>query len=488
MNAKELRTMIFVAALLAPLVLAMQCAGKQLFGAEVHDAVVRIQNGNGIGSGCVIAKDENYLFCLTNAHVAGRQVGQSVRVEFWSKGYKSAPLTGIVVRAWYVDQYRRDIAIVAVERRMLGSVDPPAIPLARPGDVVDLRSFKTVGCPGGVWPNEVAGHAYAHDASAGDCVYFRPAPAPGRSGSPILSADGSKVVALIAWRNDEGDRDGTGEDGSYGIAMTHREIWAAIQGRGPGTGTMASADRPASLLSAEEAGLIPVPQLPAPEFHPTQQCGPFGCFPPRQPYGGQPYAPQGGGAWPNLPPDLAGGGAAPPASPGAVPTQYVTRDEMQRALDALEKKLDQQSGMVDEVVDDVGEVKSETSSLRAKLGTVAEQAAQSATVRQLVENFKADFLARLTAAETSEEGLIDRVTKALKGAAADQIADFKGQAEQKSSGSLLWAIAGLGGTLLLGQFGLGVWQIRAAKLAGAGVVKVVRRVRARRASSTTTEG
>ena len=419
------------------LLLTLHCV---LALANPHNAVVRITNGGSMGSGCVFTSTDTHVWILTNAHVAGQTRGNRVQVEFFYNGRISTKVPGVVGAAWYRQGGHRDIAMVAVDRSRLGQWMPSVIPIAPAGSTVNWNHVLTIGCPQGRWPSAMMGHGFRHESYAGDVVLFYPAPAPGRSGSAILSADGKQIIGLIAWRSDGGSGDGRAAGGPHGIAMTHKEIHAAWTGE-----TEADGDRPRDwvevnaiqrndLLQAHIDGkqrrifyegrtrddvylLASYPGEPENLFWVHSQyvqCPDGRCFPwqqgPRQQPQPQPQPPFGGGGGQSpLPPDL-GGGQPQPQGPNL--GDYVRRSELDEAL-------------------------------RLQLGL-----------------FREDFLRRLEDGKVDEESLIERVKEALKGAAEDRKEDITDKANSEGG----WLMFALGSALTIGggALGIGGWKLWAA--------------------------
>jgi hypothetical protein len=207
---------------------------------DAHDmcreATVRIRNGSSMGSGTVFRESSDSFYILTNAHVAGTDLGNRVEVEFWRDGHQSRPVSGDTVAVAYIPRAYRDIAVVRVPKQSLGSYEPPVIPLAGSQDSVNYQNIFSVGCPSGRWPTAFEGFALRRQANGGDTIHFVPMPAGGRSGSAIFDVQSRRpsIIGLIAWRStDEGGHglDGRGETHGYGIAMTHQEVWAGLSGR-----------------------------------------------------------------------------------------------------------------------------------------------------------------------------------------------------------------------------------------------------------------
>ena len=328
-------------------VLLMCVLGAPLMADDVHDvcraATVRVRNGNSLGSGTVFRASDQYCYVLTNAHVAGTRLGTRVECEFWRVGHQSRPVAGETVVVAYVPRAYRDIAVVRVDRRLLGGYLPPVVPIARPDEQADYRRLFSVGCASGRWPTAFEGFALRRDAKGGDTVHFVPAPAGGRSGSALFDVRGDwpRIVGLVAWRSsDEGGHglDGRGEKHGHGIAMTHQEVWAGLRGQRQGVALAAPSgaipvqhtkqkpksdeakapakrsapkqrDKPAAPLdtgSASDVILLysdPVAIGPNPE--PPAGCEDGRCFPPQNP--------SDSSLFPSLPNDLGNLGEKPRA-------------------------------------------------------------------------------------------------------------------------------------------------------------------------------
>lgn len=197
-----------------------------------REATVRVRNGNGVGTGTFFMKRDGKFYILTNAHVAGRQ-GNRVTFQMWWRGYLSKEIPGTVVFSVMARNYYRDIAIIEVDPADLGGYEPPVIPLAPADYEPKFQRFYSFGCGAGSWLTNWEGHSIDFAQASGEVIHFVPQPAGGRSGSAIFSHDGQYIVALIAWRSPNGDHslDGNSENESaYGIAMTFREVLAALSG------------------------------------------------------------------------------------------------------------------------------------------------------------------------------------------------------------------------------------------------------------------
>jgi hypothetical protein len=371
-----------------------------------------------------------------------------------------------------IPQYHRDIAVVWVNASSLGAVTPPAIPLARPDAAVDYRRIISVGCAEGGWATCWKGHAIGQDRSAGDVIYFAPAPADGRSGSAVFDWQGKSIVGLIAWRSPRG----------YGVAMTHREVWAALSGKGPvyGTGAMPGEH------GAVQDVLAPIdPWAPgvwiqgAPLSEPCQQPGydvleirPFGgllCPLPRpQRPQEAPSQPPQGGAWPDLPKDLRPPGEADASGFATRSELQAAKRELQAAIDRLEKQLGEAGTQTRQEID---KVQSESQSQAAKQDKAIEQVSgavqeqertlrdrlrdvvTSDAVEQFRQELQADFLRRLKESQESGAGLAEGVKQSAVAAVTGRLEALK---EQYGQGMGLVGVGLAAAFALLGISG--TWQ------------------------------
>ncbi len=167
-------------ALLFALCLSVPIAG---LANDAHDmcreATVRIRNGSSMGSGTVFRESSDAFYILTNAHVAGTQLGNRVELEFWREGHQSRPVPGETVAVAYIPRAYRDIAVVKVDKTSLGTYSPPIIPLAGSQDSFNYQNIYSVGCPSGRWPTAFEGFALRRQANGGDTIHFVPMPAGG---------------------------------------------------------------------------------------------------------------------------------------------------------------------------------------------------------------------------------------------------------------------------------------------------------------------
>ncbi|MGD9644294.1 MAG: serine protease [Pirellulales bacterium] len=185
-------------ATLRSMVAALILLGAATGRSEWTDAVCRISTRDGIGSGAVFASDDAYWYILTNAHVAGA-VGNRVNVEFFSRdsrSYGRQPAT--VVWSHYATRmlgYPRDMAIVQLPKA--AGFQPTPIQLGTADDVPQRGdTIYTFGCPDGAPPKLLEAEIVDSRRSVFD---FSPPGTRGRSGSPVVDANGERIIGLFTW-------------------------------------------------------------------------------------------------------------------------------------------------------------------------------------------------------------------------------------------------------------------------------------------------
>jgi len=196
-----------------------KCAHAGL--SECIDATCRVHNGRVVGSGCCIQISDDYVWVLTNAHVATQS---RAWCEFYRAGHASRKMEGQVA---YRDQ-SIDAAIIAIHKSHFQGHLPPAIPVAaanykvQPGETIT-----SVGCAEGHWPSAWRGHAIGYSGTKVIDLRFRPAPEGGRSGSAIFDAEGTRIVALLKQRNSQSVTDQTQGIATYCWSL-HKGINTAV--------------------------------------------------------------------------------------------------------------------------------------------------------------------------------------------------------------------------------------------------------------------
>jgi len=150
---------------------------------------VRVSVGGGCGSGWAAGRDDRGTFVLTNAHVAGTELGRQVNVDVPTESGMER-MVGRVVVAAYDSRQQTDWAVVLV-----AGLEGPVWPLSieRPLDV----RHDSVGSPRCVWPL-VGFTSRDNQISASSPLWsWMPSSIGGQSGSAMV-ADGVSF-GLLTW-------------------------------------------------------------------------------------------------------------------------------------------------------------------------------------------------------------------------------------------------------------------------------------------------
>lgn len=147
-------------------------------------AVIRVTVTSGIGSGIVVGSDGYCYYAVTNAHVAS---AGKAHVEFFDAGRVTKAEADVIQRDSSID-----LAVLRIDTK---GYNPAIIPIdpsytMKAGDVL-----ATIGHPLGKMPTCYFCTFNGEDEAFG--VQFIPGPLEGRSGSPLLSSDGSRVVGIV---------------------------------------------------------------------------------------------------------------------------------------------------------------------------------------------------------------------------------------------------------------------------------------------------
>ena len=177
-----MRLFIFLFLFLFPL-----SAFGDLYTASKAIIRVTVRNGakgTGVGSGVIVGSDGKFYYALTNAHVASCA---DVAVELFDAGTVTLRKGKTVMRDKSVD-----LAVIKIDCE---GYNPSIIPVdpsftMRPGDIL-----ATMGHPEGQMPTCYFCTFKGSDPTMG--LYFTPPPKQGRSGSPMLSPDGNRVVGIV---------------------------------------------------------------------------------------------------------------------------------------------------------------------------------------------------------------------------------------------------------------------------------------------------
>lgn len=192
---------------------------------EISDATCRITSNVGVGSGTVFSEDDQYYYILTNYHVIG--ANNTVKLEFFSRGWKTVPLDSAVVWKQYVKNSDVDFAILRINKDKFGNKKPRIIPLIpRKNKLKSGNYINGSGFPMGSGPQAWEGHV---KLSKEGRIIFVPAPISGQSGSGILTLYAneqgeleSRIGAILTWRIEEA----VGQDKVVGGAISIDNLYA----------------------------------------------------------------------------------------------------------------------------------------------------------------------------------------------------------------------------------------------------------------------
>jgi S1-C subfamily serine protease len=198
---------------------------------DTHNAVVRIFNSAGSGTGIVFRETEDEYHVLTAGHVTHGEPtfnmfcywdGEEYQVKGKLLWWEEEPCLGVtkfdfVKDGITFDRYDdathktwskvvvkfdevQDLAVIAFPKKGLKSV-PTIIPLAKRGSVLKAGDpIYTIGCPQGNWPSGTMGRVTGMNS----LISFKPNILPGRSGSGLLDKKGKEIHGIVIWSGSYG--------------------------------------------------------------------------------------------------------------------------------------------------------------------------------------------------------------------------------------------------------------------------------------------
>ena len=171
--------------------------------------VCRIINQNSCGSGSICGHYNGGSLVLTNAHVAGTQIGRKVRVQVESLGMRQ--FTGEVIRAAYSNQVIADWAVVFIPgfqeiQPVYLSKNPPAR-----GESMYTKGFPRCNPHNGT---DIAQHEVLNNG----VLLWLPDAIGGQSGSGVWGDGDNLQKALLTWSWTSGRR-------QYGAGQLTAEIY-----------------------------------------------------------------------------------------------------------------------------------------------------------------------------------------------------------------------------------------------------------------------
>lgn len=313
-------------------------ASAQVSQEDLFDTVCRITSTDGrekgYGSGFVFAEDETTSYIMTCYHVVKEN---GVTVQFQRDGFMSDPVPVETVYKSYAAG-KRDLAILALEKKKLGGLAPKVLPLYENVNY-DSSTIYTVGHAGtSLHPSMFVGTIHARTEPG---LHFSPPPKSGRSGSPIVGYKPSTgqrfAIGVIGWRNEE-----TG----LGRAMDISQIYAILRGEDVALGT------PISGYTG-----TPVQQQYCP---PGQQCPPplnrfFGNW--NKPNGSAGQAINPNNPWIKTP------GLVTPKDNDPLPSPPLAVSDHEKRLKLLEADMKSVNTKVDVVISTANDVKEQLQKL-----------------------------------------------------------------------------------------------------------------------------
>ena len=190
------------------------------------DAVVRVRNRNGSGTGSVYGETETAYQIVTNYHVAGRS-GNANTVDVWNNGQLVKSIRTRVLKHFFARGANKDISLLEIPKSSL----PGRLPVIKMAEYhseslrVGDRIWQ-IGCDAGNWTNAERGVVLAIKDGV---VFYLPKSIPGNSGGPIYTADCSKQLGITTWVGPmtiDGKR-----YPAVGMAQTHDRFWDIVEGR-----------------------------------------------------------------------------------------------------------------------------------------------------------------------------------------------------------------------------------------------------------------
>lgn len=170
--------------------------------------VCRIINQNSCGSGSICGHYQGGSLVLTNAHVAGTQVGRKVQVDIESKGIRKE---ATVIRAAYSNQVSADWALLLIDGYQ--DIEPTYLSKKSPapGDSLYTKGFPRCNPHAGT---DITQHKTLNNG----VILWLPDAIGGQSGSGVWDDATNLQMALLTWSWGDGNR-------SYGAGQLTSEIY-----------------------------------------------------------------------------------------------------------------------------------------------------------------------------------------------------------------------------------------------------------------------
>lgn len=171
--------------------------GKKLTEAEEEvirswgKRAVRILNGNSCGTGSLCGRDGEFIYILTNAHVASTRIGNVVRCEALLEDESGTEkFNAVVIEAAYSSKTSTDWALLKAEIKYMQGIEPIKLSTSPPDDGVLTGTW---GCP----RCEVPSGQWLETTSKSAIWMWNPNSIGGQSGSAVVQAGQQK--GLLTW-------------------------------------------------------------------------------------------------------------------------------------------------------------------------------------------------------------------------------------------------------------------------------------------------
>jgi hypothetical protein len=201
--------------LIALLLLTSSAYGAVTDQEDLFRSVARVKSGGRVGTATVVDfGDSDSVYLLTCYHVV---LEDSPTVQLYQKGFVSEPMKCTTVYKSYSSSKKRDLAILQLDKKLLGDYEPASVKLADEGFKTSLQTIYSIGHAHGAYPTMFEGRVVG--VSTG--IEFEPIPAQGRSGSSLISKINGeyRIIGIIGWQTD-----------TNGLAMDVTQIYKILRG------------------------------------------------------------------------------------------------------------------------------------------------------------------------------------------------------------------------------------------------------------------
>jgi hypothetical protein len=152
---------------------------------------VRIINGNSCGTGSLCGRDTQFIYILTNAHVASTRIGNIVRCEaLLADESGTEKFSAVVIESAYSSKTSTDWALLKAEVKYMKDIAPIQLSTTMPDDGVLTGTW---GCP----RCEVPSGQWLETTSKSSIWMWNPNSIGGQSGSAVVQAGQQK--GLLTW-------------------------------------------------------------------------------------------------------------------------------------------------------------------------------------------------------------------------------------------------------------------------------------------------